>query len=101
MRRIVIDRRVMLPGMVLPPMDSIDQLLTDLSRYSAPRQQMFCAVNLGRFRQHRSAAIPHQFIRSNAQRWISRDPAVAIRTAAVFSEDQLADGLRRATKTVG
>jgi hypothetical protein len=86
-RRVVVDRGVVLAGVRFPPVDHLDQLLAHRARHGAPREQVLGAVDLGRFRQHRRAAVAHQLIRGRPERRVRRDAAVAVRAAAVLGQD--------------
>ena len=57
-------------GVFLPPAHQGDQLFTDLPADRAPRQQMFGAIGLRRFRQDHGAAMAHQKIARRTQRRI-------------------------------
>ena len=55
--RVVVDRAAKLCGVLLPPVDQVDQLLPDLFGNSSPSQQMLTASDLGRFGEDRSRSV--------------------------------------------
>lgn len=52
--RVVVDAALR-PGVVLPPLDQVDDALLDLWRDRASGEQVFCAIDLRRFAQNRRA----------------------------------------------
>ena len=88
-RRIVVHLALLARRVVLPPLDARDELLADLARHGAPRQQVLGAVDLGRLRQDRRAAVAHQQVDRRAERGIGGDARVAVGAAALQADDDV------------
>ena len=89
-RGIVVHLAAVPRGIVLPPVDALDQLVADLRRRRAARQQMLGAVDLRRLREDRRAAVAHQDVGGRAERRIGGDARIAVRAAALQREHQFA-----------
>ena len=94
-RGIVVHFAAAARAIILPPMDSLDQLAADLRRRRAARQQMFGAVDLRRLREDRRAAVAHQNVGGGAERRIGGDPRIAVRAATLKREREFARRRRR------
>ena len=55
-------------------------------RHGAPRQQVLGAVDLGRLRQDRRAAVAHQQVDRRAERRVGGDAGIAVRAAALQAD---------------
>ena len=94
-RGIVVHFAAVARAIILPPTDALDELAADFRRRGAARQQMLGAVDLRRLRKDRRAAVAHQDVGRSAKRRIGGDPRIAVRTAALKRERQLARRRRR------
>src|SRR5262245_43828655 len=99
-RRRVVVHRLDAAAVPLPPLVTIDQLLGHALVDRPPDEQVLGAVDLGRFREHAGAAIPHQLIDRPAEGRVRGDPRVAVRAAAVRGEHQLRHRLPRPLRVV-
>ena len=87
-RGVVVHLAAVALGVGLPPMDHVDELLADLAGRGAARQEVLGPVDLGRLRQDRGAAVPHQQIGRGPERRIGRDARIAVRAAALQRQHQ-------------
>ena len=99
-RGIVVHFAAVARAIVLPPTDALDELAADFRRRGAPGEQMLGAVDLRRLRKDRRAAVAHQDVGRGAKRRIGGDARIAVRTAALERERQLARRRRRALGAV-
>ena len=112
--RIVVSPPALLPGegllfisppliaaVLLPPLDALDQLLADLARDRAARQQVLGAVDLGRLRQDRGAAVAHQEVGAGAERRVRGHAGIGVRAAALQRQRDLRGRDRLAPRRVG
>ena len=67
---VVVHLAAKLGGVVLPPVDALDQLFADLAGGRAARQQMLCAVHFRCLGQDSGAAVAHQDVHRRAKRRI-------------------------------
>ena len=99
--RVVINARAEHLRVIFPPMNLPDELVGHGLVHRALNQQMLRTINLRRLGEHGRAAVRDEPIAGHAERGIGGDAAVAIGAAAVFGEDEFADGLRGAACGVG
>ena len=73
-RRIVVHLAFFARRVVLPPLDPRRRALADFARHGAARQQMLGAVDFGRLRKDRRAAVAHEQIDGGAERGLAVIP---------------------------
>jgi hypothetical protein len=100
-RRVVVHLHLVAPRVGLPPGNARQQLVGHLATDGAARQQVFAAVDLGRFRQDRGAAMAHQAVHRRAQRRVGADAAVAVGSAALQAHHQVPRRHRLALHAIG
>src|SRR5690606_14271280 len=100
-RWVVVHLRVIARAVVFPPAQARQQLLRHSLGHGTPRQQVFAAVDLGRFGTYGRAAVTHQQVDRCAQRGVGADARIAIRTAALQAHQQVTGRHRLAPRPVG
>jgi hypothetical protein len=88
-------------GVLLPPVDALDQLVANCTIDRTARKQMLCTVDLRRLGQDGSAAVPYQQIHRRAERRIGADTRVAIGASALQAQGDVAGRYRLALHFVG
>ena len=87
-RRVVVDRGAEERGVVLPPVDAVDEVLGHLRVLGAPGQEVLAAVDLRRLAEHDGPALADDLIGGPAQTRVRGDPRPAIRAAALQRDHQ-------------
>ncbi len=64
---VVVDAATEVGGVVLPPMDAVDQFLADFRRFRPASEQMLGAINLGGFAEHHRATLLDDDVRRLAE----------------------------------
>src|SRR5262249_20162335 len=84
---IVVDLGAKDTGVPLPPLDTLDQLLTDLTGKRTPGKQVLGTVYLGRFPNDAGSALGDKHIRCYAECRVRGDAAIAVRAATLRARD--------------
>ena len=99
-RGIVVHLHVVAGGVVLPPVDDLDELLAHFPVLRAAGEQVLGAVDLRRLREDRRAAMPDQDVGRDAERRIGGDAGIAVRAAALQRQHQFRGRQRLAPRVV-
>jgi hypothetical protein len=100
-RGIVVHLAAIARGVILPPVNALDDLGADLRRHRAAGQQVFGTVDFRGFRQDGGAAMGDQQIGCGAQRRVGGDAGIAVGAAALHADHQMFEPCGRARDLVG
>ena len=82
-RRVVVHFAAVSRAIVFPPADPLDEPASHFRRRRAAGQQMLGAVDLGRLRKDRRAAVAHQNVGRGAERRVGGDARIAVRASTL------------------
>src|SRR5437660_677485 len=100
-RWIVVHFTALAGRVILPPLDSRDELFADFARDRPARQQVLGAVDFGRFRKNRGSAVTHQQIDGRTERRIRGDTRIAVGPAALQADNDMRCRHRFAVHRIG
>ena len=90
-RRVGIDLRAVLVGVLLPPAHELDELLADLAADRAPREEVLGTIRLGRLGQDHRPAVPDDEVARDPERRVCRHPGIAVRATALQRDLEVAE----------
>ena len=79
-------------GVLLPPVDAVDEALGDLGRRGAAGEEVFGAVDLGGFGEDGGAAVADEDVDGCAEGGVGADAGVGVGAAALEAEDEFGCG---------
>ena len=89
---VVVDGAAVARGVLLPPVDAVDETPGDFGSGRATCEKVFGAVDLGSFREDGGAAVADEDVDSGAQRGVGADAGVGVRASALETEDERGGG---------
>ena len=75
-------------GVLLPPVDAIDEALGDFGARGAAGEEMFGAVDLGGFGEDGGAAVADEDVDGGAESGVGADAGVGVGAAALEAENE-------------
>ena len=91
---VVVHLHLVARGVILPPMDALDEFFADGFVGRATREEMFGTVNFRRLGENGRAAMADEFINRRTKRRVGRDAGIPVRAAALQREHEFGGGHR-------